>query len=127
MNSLALLYSRIGEKPIQDLVHHFYQEVALRPRLRALYPEDLVAAERRLYLFMLQLLGGPLTYLEERGHPRLRMRHMQWKIDSKMRGHWMNAMLHAVDKVPLEQEVREELLSYFTQVANAMINHDHVE
>ena len=55
------------------------------------------------------------------------MRHMQWKIDSKMRAHWMNAMLHAVDKVPMEQEVREELLGYFTQVANAMINHNHVE
>jgi hemoglobin len=55
------------------------------------------------------------------------MRHMQWEIDAKMRGHWMNAMLHALDKVSLDQEVREELLHYFTQVANAMINHDEVE
>ncbi len=124
MNSLALLYSRIGEKPIHDLVHHFYQEVALKPSLRALYPEDLEAAERRLYLFMLQLLGGPLTYLEERGHPRLRMRHMQWQIDPAMRDHWMNAMLVALDKVAFAQEDREVLMEYFTRAANAMINHD---
>ena len=124
MNSLALLYSRIGEKPIQDLVHHFYQQVALKPSLRALYPEDLVGAERRLYLFLLQLLGGPVTYLEERGHPRLRMRHMQWQIDPAMRDHWMNAMLVALDKVAFAQEDREALMEYFTQAANAMINHD---
>ena len=124
MNSLALLYSRIGEKPIQDLAHHFYQQVALKPSLRALYPEDLVGAERRLYLFLLQLFGGPVTYLEERGHPRLRMRHMQWQINPALRDHWMNAMLLALDKVAFAQEDREALMEYFTHAANAMMNHD---
>ena len=124
MNSLALLYSRIGEKPIQDLAHHFYQQVALKPSLRALYPEDLIGAERRLYLFLLQLFGGPVTYLEERGHPRLRMRHMQWEINPAMRDHWMNAMLIALDKVAFAQEDREALMEYFTHAANAMMNHD---
>jgi hemoglobin len=124
MNSLGMLYTQIGEASLQDLTKNFYQEVSKNPELRSLYPEDLDAAERRIYLFLVQALGGPSTYSEERGHPRLRMRHMQWKIDSKMRSHWMNAMLHALDKVPLEQEVREELMQYFTQVANAMINHD---
>jgi hemoglobin len=124
MNSLALLYSRIGEKPIQDLAHHFYQQVALKPSLRALYPEDLIGAERRLYLFLLQLFGGPVTYLEERGHPRLRMRHMQWQINPAMRDHWMNAMLIALDKVAFAQEDREALMEYFTHAANAMMNHD---
>lgn len=124
MNSLGLLYTRIGEESIQDLSKNFYLEVSKIPELRSLYPEDLDAAERRIYLFLVQALGGPQTYSEERGHPRLRMRHMQWKIDSKMRSHWMNAMLHALDKVHLEQEVREDLLQYFTHVANAMINYD---
>lgn len=124
MNSLGLLYTRIGEESIQDLSKNFYLEVSKIPELRSLYPEDLDAAERRIYLFLVQALGGPQTYSEERGHPRLHMRHMQWKIDSKMRSHWMNAMLHALDKVPLDQEVREDLMQYFTQVANAMINHD---
>jgi hemoglobin len=124
MNSLGLLYTRIGEESLQDLSKNFYLEVSKIPELRNLYPEDLDAAERRIYLFLVQALGGPQTYSEERGHHRLRMRHMQWKIDSKMRSHWMNAMLHALDKVPLDQEVREDLMQYFTQVANAMINHD---
>lgn len=127
MNSLGLLYNQIGEASLQALTKSFYQEVSKNPELRSLYPEDLEGAERRLYLFLAQILGGPSTYSEERGHPRLRMRHMQWKIDSKMRAHWMNAMLHALDQVSLEQEVREELQLYFTQVANAMINHDEVE
>jgi hemoglobin len=124
MNSLGLLYTRIGEESLQDLSKNFYLEVSKIPELRNLYPEDLDAAERRIYLFLVQALGGSQTYSEERGHPRLRMRHMQWKIDSKMRSHWMNAMLHALDKVPLDQEVREDLMQYFAQVANAMINHD---
>ena len=124
MISLGLLYTQIGEASLQELTKNFYQEVSKNPELRSLYPEDLDATERRIYLFLVQVLGGPSTYSEERGHPRLRMRHLHWKIDSKMRTHWMNAMLHALDKVPLEQEVREELLQYFTQVANAMINHD---
>lgn len=127
MNSLGLLYPHIGEASLQELAKNFYDEVGKIPELRSLYPKDLEAAERRIYLFLVQVLGGPQTYSEERGHPRLRMRHMQWKIDSKMRAHWINAMLYALDKVPLEQEVREELLNYFTQVANAMINHDNVE
>jgi hemoglobin len=127
MNSLGLLYTQIGEESLQDLTKNFYLEVNKIPELRSLYPEDLEGAERRIYLFLSQVLGGPQTYTEERGHPRLRMRHLQWKIDSKMRTHWMNAMLHALDKVPLEQEVQEDLMQYFTQVANAMINHEEVE
>lgn len=127
MNSLGLLYPRIGDTSLHEVAKNFYVEVGKIPELRSLYQEDLEAAERRIYLFLVKVLGGPQTYSEERGHPKLRMRHMQWKIDAKMRGHWMNATLHALDKVPLEQEVREELLHYFTHVANAMINHDHVE
>ena len=81
MNSLGLLYPRIGEASLQELAKNFYEEVGKIPELRSLYPEDLEAAERRIYLFLVQVLGGPQTYSEERGHPRLRMRHMQWKID----------------------------------------------
>jgi len=124
MNSLGLLYPRIDEASLQELAKNFYEEVRKIPELRSLNSEDLEAAERRIYLFLVQVLGGPQTYSEERGHPRLRMRHVQWDIDAKMRSHWMNTMLNALDKVPLEQEVQEEFLNYFTQVTHAMINHD---
>jgi len=124
MNSLGLLYSQIGEAELQKLSKNFYLEVTKIPELRKLYPEDLEAAERRIYLFLLQVVGGPSTYSVERGHPRLRMRHLQWKIDSKMRNYWMDAMLHALDTVSLEEEVRIVLIHYFSQAANAMINHE---
>ena len=124
MNSLGLLYPRIDEASLQELAKNFYEEVRKIPELRSLNSEDLEAAERRIYLFLVQVLGDLKTYSEERGHPRLRMRHMQWEIDAKLRSYWMNTMLKALDKVPLEQEVREELLNYFTQVTHAMINHD---
>ncbi len=124
MNSLGSLYPRIGEASLQELTKNFYEEVHKIPELRSLNSEDLEAADRRIYLFLVQVLGGPQTYSEERGHPRLRMRHMQLEIDAKLRSYWMNTMLNALDKVALEQEVREELLNYFTQVTHAMINHD---
>jgi len=124
MNSLGLLYSQIGEARLQKLSQNFYQEVNKIPELRKLYPEDLEAAERRIFLFLIQVVGGFSTYSEERGHPRLRMRHLQWKIDSKMRNYWMDAMLHALDTVPLEEEPRILLMQYFSQAANAMINHE---
>jgi hemoglobin len=124
MNFLGLLYPRIDEASLQELAKNFYEEVRKIPELRSLNSEDLEAAERRIYLFLAQVLRGPQTYSEERGHPRLRMCHMQWKIDAKMRSYWMNTMLNALDKVPLEQEVQEEFLNYFTQVTHAMINHD---
>lgn len=124
MNPFQSIYEAVGDEKIQDLVYHFYQGVAQNQELRKLYPEeDLGPAERRLYLFLLQVFGGPQTYSEERGHPRLRLRHMQWKIDSQLRNHWLNTMFEAMDKVELDQEVREMMMGYFIKVANHMINH----
>lgn len=124
MNQFQSIYKAIGEDQIRKLVSHFYLEVAQNPPLRKLYPEDLKPAERRLLLFLLQVFGGPQTYSEERGHPRLRMRHFDWKIDSLMRDHWLNAMLTALDKLNLEQNVKELMMQYFIKVANHMINNE---
>jgi len=118
MNPFQSIYEAVGEEKIQELVHHFYQGVERNLELRKLYPEeDLKPAERRLFLFLVQVFGGPQTYSEERGHPRLRLRHMQWQIDPKMRNHWLNAMLEAMDKIQLDQEVRELMMNYFIKVA----------
>ena len=70
MNPFQSIYELIGEEKIQQLTAYFYQEVAQNPALRKLYPENLAPAERRLFLFLLQVFGGPQTYSEERGHPR---------------------------------------------------------
>ncbi|SEF88260.1 globin domain-containing protein [Algoriphagus boritolerans] len=124
MNPFQSIYEAIGEDQIRKLVGNFYQEVAKNPALRKLYAEDLKPAERRLFLFLLQVFGGPQTYSVERGHPRLRMRHLDWEIDPVMRDHWLNAMLTALDKLKPEQNAKELMTQYFIQVANPMINHE---
>lgn len=124
MNPFQSIYELIGEEKIALLVRYFYQEVEKTPELRKLYPEDLIPAERRLFLFLLQVFGGPQTYSEERGHPRLRMRHFEWHIDASMRDHWLNAMITALEKIKPEQDVKELMMGYFIKVANHMINHE---
>lgn len=124
MNPFQSIYEAIGEDQIRKLVSYFYQEVAQNPPLRKLYPEDLEPAERRLFLFLAQVFGGPQTYSHERGHPRLRMRHLDWAIDPQMHDHWLNAMLTSLDKLNLEQNVKELIMEYFIKTANHMINHE---
>jgi|SRR5690606_4837377 len=125
MNPFQSIYELIGEDQIRLLTQYFYQEVSQNQALRKLYPEeDLAPAERRLFLFLLQVFGGPQTYSEERGHPRLRQRHFDWQIGPEMRDHWLNAMLTSLDKLDPEQNVKELMAGYFIKVANHMINHE---
>ena len=125
MKSFQSVYQLIGEEKIRELTAYFYQEVAINQELRRLYPEkDLAPAERRLFLFLIQVFGGSQNYSEKRGHPKLRIRHFNLKIDTLMRDHWLNAMFTALDKVNPEQNVKEWLMGYFIKVANHMINHE---
>lgn len=124
MNTSQTIYDLIGEEKIRLLTSYFYQEVSKNDALKKLYPDDLAPAEERLFLFLLQVFGGPETYSEQRGHPRLRMRHAKWKIDAAMRDHWMNAMLVALDQLELETDIRKAMMSYFFKAANHMINHE---
>lgn len=123
MNSPQTIYQLIGEEQIKLLSKNFYREVAKNESLKKLYPEDLQPAEERLQMFLVQVFGGPEAYSEQRGHPRLRMRHAKWKIDSTMRDHWMNAMLSALDQLEIDSTVREAMMGYFVKAANHMINH----
>ncbi|HSJ69455.1 MAG TPA: globin [Anditalea sp.] len=123
MNEFQTIYAHIGENKIQLLTKLFYQEVEKQPDLRSLYPTDLGAAEERLFLFLLQVFGGPQTYTAKRGHPRLRMRHLDWKIDASMRNVWLNCMLKSLDKIGADQEVKELMQDYFVKAANHMVNH----
>jgi hemoglobin len=117
------LYDRIGEEPFRQIVHAFYEGVAGDPELRALYPEeDLGPAEERLALFLIQYWGGPTTYSQERGHPRLRMRHAGFHIDLAARDLWLGHMRAAVDAAGLAEADREELWAYLEHAANFMVN-----
>ncbi|MEY3076898.1 MAG: hypothetical protein RLZZ131_1024, partial [Actinomycetota bacterium] len=93
------------------------------PILRPMYPDDdFQAAAERLMLFLIQYWGGPHTYSEMRGHPRLRMRHAQFLIDSKARDAWLACMKSAVDELKIEESDRAELWNYLTMAAQSLVN-----
>jgi hemoglobin len=119
------LYDAAGGMPFfERLVDRFYDAVADDPVLLPLYPEapDLTGARRRLTLFLAQYWGGPLTYNEERGHPRLRMRHMDFSVGSAQRDHWLTHMIAAVDELAPTPEIAETMRNYFVPTAEAMRN-----
>ncbi len=121
---MSSFYDEIGgEAFFTDLVSQFYAQVALDPILRPMYPEgDLKAAALRLQWFLEQYWGGPTTYQENRGHPRLRMRHAQFHINIAAHDAWIKAMRTAVDGVEMKPELREQLWSYLEMAAAAMVN-----
>ena len=123
---LDTLYDRAGGTPFfEALVGSFYAGVAADPVLRAIYPEpDLADAERRLRLFLIQYWGGPRTYDGERGHPRLRMRHVQFAIGPGERDRWLVHMRAAIAASGPPDDVAAELERYFTIAAEAMRNRD---
>ena len=112
-----------GEKTFNDLVSHFYALVAVNPILRPMYPEnDLHGAGRRLQMFLEQYWGGPTTYSEERGHPRLRMRHAPFHISRIEHDAWLICMKDAVNGLEIGDDLKSELWQYLEAAAAAMIN-----
>jgi hemoglobin len=112
-----------GEETFRRLVHRFYEGVATDPILRPLYPEeDLGPAEERLRLFLIQYWGGPRTYSERRGHPRLRMRHAPFPIGAAEHDAWLARMREAVDEIALPEPLEKMLWDYLVMAANSMIN-----
>ena len=118
------LYEAVGgEETFRRLVHRFYQGVAEDPLLRPMYPEeDLGPAEERLTLFLMQYWGGPRTYSDRRGHPRLRMRHVPFQVDRAAHDAWLRHMRDALDELALPEEYERQLWAYLTYAAASMIN-----
>lgn len=109
----------------ERLVDRFYEGVRSDDVLLPLYPEaDLAGARRRLTLFLVQYWGGPTTYLEERGHPRLRARHSPFSIGYLERDRWLFHMTAAIDAADAPPEARDRLREYVTLAADAMRNLD---
>lgn len=121
----STLYEQVGGRAFfERLVDGFYEAVERDEVLRAMYPPDLTESKRHLTLFLVQYWGGPSTYMEERGHPRLRMRHAPFRITKQARDAWITAMDAAMDSV--REELRDdqfaELTSYFDVAASQMRN-----
>nr|WP_239107874.1 globin [Spirilliplanes yamanashiensis] len=114
-----------GEPTFRRLVDTFYAGVATDPLLRPMYPEeDLGPAAERLTLFLMQYWGGPSTYSDARGHPRLRMRHAPFTVDAAARDAWIKHMRHAVDALGLPEPHHSALWDYLERAAHFMVNTD---
>ena len=112
-----------GEETFTRIVAAFYRGVADDPYLRAIYPEeDLGPAEERFRLFLMQYWGGPTTYSERRGHPRLRMRHAPFAVTPKAKAHWLRHFRDALDEVALPPEQDAQFWDYVTHAAQFMVN-----
>jgi hemoglobin len=121
---MSSFYEQVGgDAFFADLTSQFYAVVATDPILRPMYPDDdMKGAAQRLQWFLSQYWGGPTTYQENRGHPRLRMRHSQFTIDIAARDAWLRAMKTAVDGVEITEELKEQLWDYLELAADAMVN-----
>jgi len=117
------LYETIGEAPIIRLVAAFYAQIPADEILAPMYPsEDLPGAEQRLRDFLIFRFGGPQHYIEQRGHPRLRMRHAPFQIDQRARDRWMALMTKAFEESEFPAEARQAVLDFFGTTATFMIN-----
>lgn len=120
---VAIIYRAINdEEPFFRLVEEFYAGVENDETLRPLYPEDLSKSKEHLALFLIQRCGGRGTYSQERGHPRMRGRHMPFKIGLKERDAWLKIMERALDKVPEFAAHRQVLDPYFLDFASFLVN-----
>ena len=119
------IYERIGEEGFEKLVHAFYRQIPQDDILGPMYPaEDLGGAEQRLRDFLVGRFGGPPRYIEQRGHPRLRMRHAPFPVDRAARDRWMQLMTKALDEAQFPADVSKMLLEFFDNVATFMMNRE---
>lgn len=125
MNDEPMLFDRVGGMDFfVRLVDEFYDGVVTDEVLWPLYPDqsDLAGAKHRLTLFLAQYWGGPTTYMEERGHPKLRLRHMPFRVGPLERDRWLVHMVAAVEAVTEDADVRAELTNYFVPAAEHLRN-----
>jgi hemoglobin len=111
-----------GDTTFQRLVDAFYRRVEADEVLRPMFPADLEPGKHWQYLFLAQFFGGPTRYIEDRGHPRLRMRHAPFVIDQQGRDHWFAHMCAAIDEVGIQEPARSIMREYFERGSTFMIN-----
>ncbi len=111
-----------GEATFEQLVYEFYRRVEADEYLRPMFPDDLEPGKRWQQLFLTQYFGGPAAYGQERGQPRLRMRHAPFPIDTAAREAWLGHMLAAIDEVGISEPARSIMREYFERASAFMIN-----
>ncbi|MFD2629686.1 globin [Oceanobacillus kapialis] len=123
MKETGTMFEAIGGfHTIERLVNAFYKRVAVHPELIPIFPEDLTETARKQTLFLTQFFGGPSLYLEERGHPMLRRRHLPFKITPTRRDAWLDCMAQALIEAEIEEPYRSAIYDKLTMTANHMMN-----
>ena len=123
MDPIGQLYEQVGEDRLRAMVAAFYRRVRVDDVIGPLYPaDDWAGAEKRLADFIVYRFGGPQTYIEERGHPRLRGRHMPFAIGEAERDRWMELMTAAMTEVEMPAAAAPMITAFFGQVAESMRN-----
>jgi hemoglobin len=121
---MSTFYEEVGGSAVfADLVSAFYARVSVDPILRPMYPPgELRTAAEHLQKFLEQYFGGPTTYSDERGHPRLRVRHAGFHINPAARDSWLSCMQEAVNGLSIEQDKKNQLWKYFEMAAESLVN-----
>ena len=123
MDPISELHAQLGETKIQMLVAAFYRRVRVDAVIGPMYPpDDLAGAEKRLADFLIYRFGGSPRYLEERGHPRLRMRHFPFAITAEARDRWLELMAQAMEEVAIPEAAAPTMSAFFFAVAHQMQN-----
>jgi len=123
MDTPVTIFEAVGGTPwFEAMIDHFYDAVETDELLRPMYPSDLSDSREHMVKFLSQYWGGPTTYSEERGHPRLRMRHAPFVITSAEKDAWLTHMLAAVRAGDLHPQIEQQMVDYFTMAATHMIN-----
>ena len=123
MNDEFTLYKLVGgDETFQLLVDSFYDRIERDPLLRPMFPANLEPGKRRQFLFLTQFFGGPPRYNEERGHPRLRLRHGPFPIDEAARRRWLEHMLAAIDETGIDEPMRSVMRNYFDRASAMLVN-----
>jgi len=121
--NVVTIYERVGgDSFFTELINRFYERVEDDPILRPLYPEDLEPGKARLAAFLVQYWGGPDNYSQERGHPRLRQRHIPFPIGKKERDAWVAHMLSALESMKSPEYEAAQMREYFQNTATLLIN-----
>lgn len=117
------VYAAVGEQGFRELIAAFYSQIPNDDILGPIYRgRELAGAEQRLRDFLIYRFGGPERYIEQRGHPRLRMRHFPFAISQAARDRWLQLMTNALDRTPLPADAKQVLHSFFDSTATFLIN-----
>lgn len=123
MDDAVNIFDAVGGTPwFEAMIDRFYDAVATDLLLRPMYPDDLTESREHMVKFLSQYWGGPTTYSDERGHPRLRMRHAPFVITSAERDAWLGHMVAAVQAGDLDPAIEQRMVDYFEMAATHMIN-----